>query len=136
VVTGIYRPPGIADAQQTLTSFVAGLPTTFLHDSTVCPTPHYGKRGRPGPGAQPDQLVYHIAGTLASRRTDRRARIDQQNCFILATNELEEDQLWSQVVLDGYKGQAQAERGFRFLKAPQFLASSLSLKKPERVMAL
>jgi transposase len=35
-----------------------------------------------------------------------------------------------------YKGQAQAERGFRFLKAPQFLASTLYLKKPERIMAL
>jgi transposase len=39
-------------------------------------------------------------------------------------------------VLDGYKGQARAERGVRFLKDPQFLASSLYLKKPERVMAL
>jgi transposase len=28
------------------------------------------------------------------------------------------------------------ERGFRFLKDPPFLASSLSLKKPERLMAL
>ena len=125
-----------ADAQQALTSFGAGLQTTFLHDSTVCPTPRYGKRGRPGPGAQPDQLVYHITGALASRLTDRRARIDQQRCFILATNELDEGQLSSQAVLDGYKGQARAERGFRFLKDPQFLASSLYLKKPERVMAL
>src|SRR5205823_12967546 len=32
--------------------------------------------------------------------------------------------------------QARAERGFRFLKDPQCLAASLSLKKPERVMAL
>jgi transposase len=39
-------------------------------------------------------------------------------------------------VRDGYKGQARAERGFRFLQDPQFLASSLSLKKPERIMAL
>jgi transposase len=39
-------------------------------------------------------------------------------------------------VLAGYKGQAYAERGFRFLKDPQFLASSLYLKKPERIMAL
>lgn len=39
-------------------------------------------------------------------------------------------------MLDGYKGQARAERGVRFLKDPQFLASSLYLKKPERVMAL
>jgi transposase len=125
-----------ADAQQALTSFVAGLQTTFLHTSTVCPTPHYGKRGRPGPGAQPAQLVYHIAGALASRLTDRQARVDQQSCFILATNELDEEQLSSPAVLDGYKGQAQAERGFRFLKDPQFLASSLYRKKPERIMAL
>jgi len=125
-----------ADAQQALTSFEASLQTTFLHASTVCPTPHYGKRGRPGPGAQPAQIVYHITGALASRLTDRRARVDQQSCFILATNERDEGQLSAQAVLDGYKGQARAERGFRFLKDPQFLASSLYLKKPERIMAL
>jgi transposase len=39
-------------------------------------------------------------------------------------------------VLDGYKGPARAERGFRVLKAPQCLAASLYLKKPERLMAL
>ncbi len=77
-----------------------------------------------------------VTGAIASRLTDRRARIDQQSCFILATNELDEDQLSSQAVLDGYKGQVHAERGFRFLKDPQFLASSLYLKKPERIMAL
>src|SRR5262245_43105935 len=125
-----------ADAQQALTSFAAGLQTTVLHASTVCPTLHYGKRGRPGTGAQPDQIVYHITGALTSQLTDHRARVDQQRCFILATNELDEEQLSAQAVLDGYKGQARAERGFRFLKDPQFLASSLSLKKLERIMAL
>lgn len=53
---------------------------------------------------------------------------------ILATNELDEATLSSQEVLNGYKGQARAERGVRCLKAPQFLASSFSLNKPERVM--
>ena len=125
-----------ADAQQALTSFAAGLQTTVLHASPVCPTPHYGKRGRPGLGTQPDQLVYHITGALASQLTDHRARVDQQSCFILATNELDGEQLAAPAVLDAYKGQARAEHGFRFLKAPQFLASSLYLKKPERVMAL
>ena len=125
-----------ADAQQALTRFVAGLQTTLLHDSTVYATPHYGKRGRPSPGAQPEQIVYPLTGALASRLTDRRARIDQQSCFLLATHELDEGQLSAQAVLDGYTGQARAERGFRFLKAPQFLASSLYLKKPQRLMAL
>src|SRR5207249_6586718 len=81
-----------AAAQQALTRCGAGLQTTFCHASTVSTTPHYGKRGRPGPGAQPDQLVYPITGALASRLTDRRARIDQQRCFILATNALAEEQ--------------------------------------------
>src|SRR5439155_23674012 len=67
---------------------------------------------------------------------DRQARVDQQSCFLLATNELDEGQLSAQAVLDGYKGQAQVERGFRFLKDPQFFPSSLYLRKPERIMAL
>jgi transposase len=125
-----------ADARQALARFAHDVRTTFLSDSTISPTPHYGKRGRPGPGSQPDQIVYHIAGALASRLTDRQARVDQHSCFLLATNELDEGQLSAQAVLDGYKGQARAERGFRFLKDPQFLASSLYLKKPERIMAL
>ena len=81
-----------ADAQQALTNFAAGLQTTVFHASIVCPTPHYGKRGRPGPGTQPDQIVYPITGALASRLTDRQARIDQQSCCILATNALDEHQ--------------------------------------------
>jgi transposase len=125
-----------ADAQQALATFAQDLQATFLVTSTVRPTPRYDKRGRPGHGAQPDQVVYQIDGVLASSRAARQARIDQHSCFILATNELDGTHLPPQELLDGYKGQVQAERGFRFLKAPQFLASSLYLKKPERIMAL
>jgi transposase len=77
-----------------------------------------------------------IEGALASSLAPRQALIDQHRCFILATNELDEATLSPQEVLHGYNGQAQAERGFRFLKDPQFLAASLDLKKPERIMAL
>jgi transposase len=41
-----------------------------------------------------------------------------------------------QELLAGDQGQALAERGFRFLKDPRFLASSRYLNKPERIMAL
>jgi hypothetical protein len=54
----------------------------------------------------------------------------------LATNALDERRLSAPAVLAGDTGPAPAERGGRFLKAPQFLAASRSLKKPERVMAL
>jgi transposase len=125
-----------ADAQQALATFAQGLQATVLAQSTLRPTPHYDKRGRPGQGAPPDQVLYQIDGALASSLAARQARIAQHSCFILATNELDGTHLPPQELLDGYKGQGQAERGFRFLKDPQFLASSLYLKKPERIMAL
>ena len=85
---------------------------------------------------RPIRSVYHIDGALASSLVPRRALIDQHCCFILATNKLDATQLTPQALLAGYKGQVHAERGFRFLKDPSFLASSLYLKKPARVMAL
>jgi transposase len=125
-----------ADAQQALAAFAQGLQATFLATSSVGPTSRYGKRGRPGPDSQPASVVYHINGALASQLARRQTLVDQHSCFILATNELDATVLSPQALLDGYKGQSHAERGFRFLKDPQFLASSLYLKKPERIMAL
>jgi transposase len=125
-----------ADAQQALATFGQGLQATVVAQSTIRPIPRYAKRGRPGQGTPPDQIVYQLEGALAMRVAARQALIDQHSCFILATNELDDTLLPPQELLAGYKGQAQAERGFRFLKDPQFLASSLYLKKPERIMAL
>jgi transposase len=125
-----------ADAQQALADFGRGLAATMLHSSTIRPVARYRQRGRPGQDAQPEHVIYHIEGALASSLTVREARLTQHSCFILATNELDAQQLPPQELLDGYKGQSYAERGFRFLKDPAFLASSLYLKKPERIMAL
>jgi transposase len=125
-----------ADAQQALATCAQGLQATFVAQSTVRPTPRYDTRGRPGQGTPPDQVVYRLEGALAMRIAARQALIDQHSCFILATNELDDTLFPPQELLAGYKGQAQAERGFRFLKDPQFLASALYLKKPERIMAL
>jgi transposase len=124
------------DAQQALATFQQGLQSTYLHEVRLHPTPRYRKRGRPGQGAYPDRVLYYIDGALASSVTHRAALVAQQSCFILATNELDDTQLSPAALLAGYKGQQHAERGFRFLKDPQFLASSLYLKTPERIMAL
>ena len=53
----------------------------------------------------------------------------------LGTNDLSEE-LGMQFLLDEYKSQQAVERGFRFLKSPDFLTSSLFLKKPELIEAL
>jgi transposase len=125
-----------ADARQALSTFARDLQTIYLAASTVRAQPRYSTRGRPGPDARPNQVVYQIDGALASTLTSRQALIDQHCCVILATNELDHTQLPPQEILAGYKGQVHVEHGCRFLKDPQFWASSLYLKKPERIMAL
>ena len=125
-----------AEARQALAACAQSVPAPFLRTSTVHMKPHYGKRGRPRRDAQPDQVVYQIEGALASSLATRQALVDQHSCFILATNELDAAHLPPHEVLQGYKGHVQSERGFRFVQDPQFLAASLSLKKPERMMAL
>jgi transposase len=81
-------------------------------------------------------VVYQIEGALASSIAAHEALVAQQSCFILATNALDDRTLPPLDLLEGYKGQQHVERGFRFLKDPRFLASSLYLKKPERIMAM
>jgi transposase len=125
-----------ADAQQALHTFAHSLRATAVLEVAVRATPRYHKRGRPAQSTSPAQVVYQIEGALASSIAAREALVAQQSCFILATNELDDTQLSAQEVLEGYQGQKHAERGFRFLKDPRFLASTLYLKKPERLMAL
>jgi transposase len=56
--------------------------------------------------------------------------------FIIATNELGDSRLSAAALLENYTDQGiSVERGFRFLKAPLFLANSLTMKKPKRIMA-
>jgi transposase len=57
-------------------------------------------------------------------------------CWIVGTNVLEQAHLSDEQLIGTYKAQGGAERGFRFLKDPLFLASSVFVKKPERIMAL
>ena len=49
---------------------------------------------------------------------------------------IEAEQLSDAEVIVGYKGQAHAEGGFRFLKDPLFFVSSLFVKKPCRIQGL
>jgi transposase len=127
---------GEADAREALATVGHGVPATFLSTVTVRSPLGDGKRGRPSQDAPPVRVVYTIEGALASALATRQALIDQHRCFMLATNALDAARLSPQEVLNGYTGQAPAERGWRCRKDPQLLASACSLNKPERIMAL
>ena len=80
-------------------------------------------------------ITSQIAGHIATSLCAKEEAENFKGLFILGTNDLN-DALDMQFLLDEYKSQQAVERGFRFLKSPDFLASSLFLKKPERIEAL
>lgn len=93
-------------------------------------------KGRPAKGRKPDFYVYRLEGALASRPQERTRKLERKSCFILATNQLGCEALSNAELIDAYKDQQKVERGFRFLKDPMFMASTLYLKSPKRIMAL
>jgi transposase len=109
------------------------------HHAEATPTPitRYPSPGRPAAGTTPDVVGYQLQGEVAV--SNDALEIAQQSLgrFLLATNELDKDNLSSEAMLSQYKAQGiSVERGFRFLKDPIFFADSLFLKNPERIMAM
>lgn len=99
--------------------------------------PHYGRRGRPKIGQKPESIGWRVVGQVVQREEAIEEARGNKGKFVLATNELDVQQLPAETILSAYKGQgASVERGFRFLKDPLFFASSLFLERPERIMAL
>jgi transposase len=127
---------GETDAHAALAAFEKTLTLTTVADSRIVAVPPYRKQGRPAQDRQPDESTYRIDGALASRPEPHTRNLQQQSCVILATNQLDPEALPDDELLSAYKDQQQVERGFRFLKDPLFMASTLYLKSPQRLMAL
>jgi len=112
------------------------LKISMLHDIQVEAAPGFKKRGRPAKNADPDHFTYRVCGSLASDYQQYQQRLKRKSCFILATNQTDSALMNGYQILADYKNQQKVERGFRFLKDPMFLASSVFLKSPKRIMAL
>jgi len=102
------------------------------------PVPHYSHRGRPRKDEEPERLGWQVVnGEVVQDEEVIQQKRQTKGKFILATNELQVEELSADKLLDDYKSQGESvERGFRFLKDPLFFADSLFLKKPARIMAL
>ena len=124
------------DAQQAWEKALKGKPSWVIATFTLKEQKQYQQRGRPQKEATPDQTAWYLVPTLEldQHEVERVAR--KKAAFIVATNILDEQRLSPEQVISTYKEQGGVERGFRFLKDPLFLASSVFVKKPERVIAL
>jgi transposase len=103
----------------------------------VTPITQYTHAGRPTAGAQPEVVGYTLTGTLVLYEAGVEEAKRSLGKFIIATNELDVQNLSAAAMLENYTAQGvSVERGFRFLKDPMFFAHSLFLKNPARIMAL
>ena len=116
-----------ADAQAELSCFTASLMLLQL-DAEVVGEPVYTGRGRPKRGEEPTGHQFQITGLAATSLVCVEEARNQTGVFILATND-HSDTLTMAELLATYKAQQNVERGFRFLKSPEFLTSSLYPEK-------
>jgi transposase len=95
----------------------------------------YAKKGRPMADTPIKAIEWQMQAQVRPA-TERLEEAKQHKaCFVLGTN-IEAEQLSDAEVITSYKGQAQVEGGFRFLKDPLFFVSSLFVKKPCRIQGL
>ncbi len=124
------------DAEAAWKKATGKLPAWLRAQMMLESEPHYGKAGRPGANAEPVHTTWKLVPSVQVDQQALERAADQQARFLIATNELSADKLSDEALLAVYKGQGSVERGFRFLKDPLFLASSVFVKKPSRLIAL
>jgi transposase len=124
------------DAQQAFKQAMKGKPSWLVATFTLRSEARYLRRGKPKKDALPDKTVWRLVPTISIDQQQVETQIRKDACFIITTNILDEQQLSHEQVITAYKEQGGVERGFRFLKDPLFFASSVFVKKPERVVAL
>jgi transposase len=125
-----------ADAEAELERQLKTLPSWLQVTHQVRVRSHYGGKGRPAKQAAPRRQSWQIEATLTRDEEQWEQEVERRARFIVATNILDAHDLSDEEVIRIYKAQSRVERGFAFLKDPLFLASSVFLKRPERIMAL
>jgi transposase len=103
-----------------------------LESSVLTQHKKYARRGKPTADTPIKAILWQIEATVTTADDD--IIIQEQHrkaCFVLGTS-IPDAELSDLEVIAGYKGQGAVERGFRFLKAPEFFVSSFSPQSAAR----
>lgn len=124
-----------ADALKALETCAKTLKLTTVTDYDIIEEKSYVKVGRPTEDAEVT-ITYKLQVYPSSCTKTYQAFCHQASRFIIATDILDTAKLSDIEVLTSYKNNQKVESGFAFLKDPMFLASTIFLKKTERIIAL
>ncbi len=125
-----------ADARAALERELKGKPLWLEVHSALVAHPRHAGKGRPRKDVDPVTHHWQVVATVTINQQQVEQEAWRKACFIVGTNVLDPAVLSDQELVTTYKEQGGVERGFRFLKDPLFLASSVFVKKPERIVAL
>lgn len=127
----------IPDAQKELNKLTKKCKYCKVINSEIIPI-EKTKRGRKSKNIILDEqkeYQYQIKVDLAINDEYIEMVKKNKSFFVVATNDTERDWLPAEL-LKQYKSQNKVERGFRFLKDPEFFADSIFVSKNERMQAL
>jgi transposase len=125
-----------ADAQEAMERESKGKPAWLLLHTEFVSHARHASKGRPRKDALLLKEEWQMVATATINQELVKQEAFRKACWIVGTNILETTELSDDALTTTYKDQGGVERGFRFLKDPLFLASSVFVKKPERIMAL
>jgi transposase len=125
-----------ADARAAAERELKEKPTWLDVRSELVAHSQYAGKGRPRKDTSPVSHQWQIMATVSINQEQVAQEAFRKACWIVGTNVVEPTILSDHDLIATYQGQGSPERGFRFLKDPLFLASSVFVKKPERIMAL
>ena len=123
-----------ADAKEALKALSEQLQSITITKTKLISKAKYKTKGRPKENEVPKYYEYYLQiETKANKEYIEQKQKENSGLFILATNDMN---LSAKELLTEYKSQQRVERGFRFLKSPQFLSDAMFLKSPKRIEAM
>lgn len=105
-------------------------------DTIFEPIEKYECRGRPNPSTPKVLAGYRVICTVQKNEEQITNVLNKKGRFVLATNQLNQEELPAETILTQYKEQQSVEGGFRFLKDPWFMVDSFFVKTKRRIEAL
>jgi transposase len=124
------------DAQAALAKQLKKCPNWLEGQTRLVVHPKHRRAGRPRQDTPPTSAAWQITATRALNEQAVSREAQRTASYLVATNLLDPERLSDQELIQAYKEQGSVERGFAFLKDPLFLASSVLVKKPHRIVAL
>jgi len=121
------------DAEKALKKVMIKFPF-YIATFEAKPVEKHSGSGRPKKEATKEIKGYQLEIEISANDDKIQSELSTKGRFILATNQLTIEN--SAQILESYKQQQNVEQGFRFLKAPWFMADTMFLKSPRRIEAL